>query len=48
MGAWQLFVGLVSTLAVLAAAIAAYYLLSYFVLFIVGRLLPLAGRRRRH
>ena len=47
MGAWRLLVGLVSTLAVLAAAIAAYYLLSYFVLLVVGRVLPLAGRRRR-
>jgi hypothetical protein len=47
MGAWRLFVGLVGTLAVIAAALAAYYALSYFVLYVVGRLLPLAGRRRR-
>ena len=48
MGAVRLVIAIVSTLAVLVATIAAYYLLSYFVLFVVGRALPLAGRRRRH
>ena len=48
MGVVRLVVAIVSTVAVLAATIAAYYLLSYFVLFLVGRALPLAGRRRRH
>lgn len=35
------------TLALVAAAIAGYYAFSYAILYVVGRVLPLAGRRRR-
>ena len=47
MGAWQLLVGLAGTVAVIALAVAVYYALSLLVLTVAGRLLPLAGRRRR-
>lgn len=47
MGAWRIFTGIVGTLTVLAAAISAYYVLSLLVLYLAGRVLPLAGRRRR-
>jgi hypothetical protein len=40
--------GLAGLVLLMAAALAAYYALSYFVLWALGRLLPLAGRRRRH
>jgi hypothetical protein len=43
----RLLFGLVATLAVLAAAVAAYYIFSYAVLYIVGKVFPLAGRHRR-
>ena len=39
--------GLIGTIVVLAAAIAAYLALSWLVLYVAGRLFPLAGRRRR-
>jgi hypothetical protein len=39
--------GLIGTVIVLAAAIAAYLALSWLVLYVGGRLFPLAGRRRK-
>ena len=47
MGAWRLLVGFVGTVAVIVLAVAVYYALSLLVLTVTGRLLPLAGRRRR-
>ena len=39
--------GVVGAMAMLAAVSATYYAASYGVLYLIGRLLPLAGRRRR-
>ena len=39
--------GFVGAMVMLAAAVATYYAISYGVLYLIGRLLPLAGRRRR-
>jgi hypothetical protein len=47
MGAWRLLVALAGILALLAAVIAAYYVVSFGVLYLVARILPLGGRRRR-
>jgi hypothetical protein len=47
MGAWRIFVGFAGTIAIIVLAVAVYYALSLLVLSITGRLLPLAGRRRR-
>jgi hypothetical protein len=47
MGAWRIVVGFAGTLGVIVLTVAVYYVLSYLVLTITGRLLPLAGRRRR-
>ena len=43
----QLLLGLMGTIIVTAAAIVAFYAFSYAVLYVVGRALPLAGRRKR-
>ena len=43
----QFIVGLALTLGLMILAVAAYYALSFLVLTITGRLLPLAGRRRK-
>jgi hypothetical protein len=43
----QLLLGLIVTIAAIAAAVATYYLFSYFVLYLVGRVFPLTGRHRR-
>jgi hypothetical protein len=43
----QLLLGLVGTIVVIAAAVAAYYVFSYAILYVVGRAFPLAGRHRR-
>jgi hypothetical protein len=43
----QLLVGLVASVLVLAAGIGLYYGISLLVLFVVGRLFPLTGRRRK-
>lgn len=42
-----LIVGAAGLVLMLAAAFATYYAISYLVLYLVGRLLPLAGRRNR-
>ena len=47
MGAWRLFVDIAGTIVVIVLAAAVYYALSFLVLTVVGRLLPIAGRRRR-
>lgn len=39
--------GIVGTVAMLAAVTATYYAISYAALYLIGRLLPLTGRRRR-
>jgi hypothetical protein len=40
-------VGLVGLVAMITAVVAAYYAVSFAVLFLVGKAFPLAGRRRR-
>jgi hypothetical protein len=47
MAAWRVFVGFAGTIALIVLAVAVYYALSLLVLTVAGRLLPLAGRRRR-
>jgi hypothetical protein len=47
LGVLRVFGGLIGTIVVLAAAIAAYFALSFLVLYVGGRLFPLAGRRRK-
>jgi hypothetical protein len=47
MGAWRIIVGFAATLALIVLALAVYYALSFLVLTVVGRLLPLTGRRRK-
>lgn len=43
----QLLLGLVGTVAVIGAAVAAFYVFSYVVLYLVGKTFPLTGWRRR-
>ena len=43
----RLIVSVLSLVAMLAAGIAVYYVISYAVLWLVGKALPLTGRRRR-
>ncbi|HEY2432927.1 MAG TPA: hypothetical protein VGI12_09675 [Vicinamibacterales bacterium] len=43
----QLVVGFIGLVAMLGAALSICYVISYAVLFLVGKALPLAGRRRR-
>ncbi len=43
----QLLLGLIGLVIAIAAAVATYYAFSYIVLYIVGRVLPLAGRHKR-
>ena len=40
-----LIVGAAGLVVMLGAALATYYVISYLVLYLVGRLLPLTGRR---
>jgi hypothetical protein len=47
MGAWHVFIGFAGTIALMIVAVGAYYAVSLLVLTVAGRLLPLAGRRRR-
>jgi hypothetical protein len=47
MGAWRILAGLAGTIAVIVLTVAVYYALSFLVLTVAGRLLPLSGRRRR-
>ena len=47
MAAWRVFVGFAGAIALIVIVVAAYYALSLLVLTVAGRLLPLAGRRRR-
>jgi hypothetical protein len=47
LGVLRVLGGLIGTIVALAAAIAAYLALSSLVLYVAGRLFPLAGRRRR-
>jgi len=47
MGVWRLFVGLAGAIGFAVLAAVVYYALSLVVLTIAGRVLPLAGRRRR-
>ena len=47
MGAWQVFVGFAGTIALVVVVVGLYYAVSLLVLTVAGRLLPLAGRRRR-
>jgi hypothetical protein len=39
-------IGVVSLVAMVAAAITVYYVISYAVLWLVGKAFPLTGRRR--
>jgi hypothetical protein len=43
----RVIVGLIGAVATIDATVATYYAISYAVLFAVGKLLPLVGRRRR-
>jgi hypothetical protein len=47
MGAWRVFVGFAGTAAIIVLVSVTFYALSAIVLYLGGRLLPLAGRRRR-
>ena len=47
MRAWQVFVGFAGTIALMVVVVGLYYAVSLLVLTVAGRLLPLAGRRRR-
>ena len=47
MEAWRIVVGFVWTVAFIVFAVALYYGFSLLVLTVTGRLLPLAGRRRK-
>lgn len=47
MGAWRIFVGFAGTLAIIVLAIGAYYAVSFLVLAVASRVLPLTGRRRK-
>jgi hypothetical protein len=47
MAAWRVFVGFAGAIALLVFAVAAYYAVSLLILTVAGRLIPLAGRRRR-
>jgi hypothetical protein len=47
MTAWRVFVGFAGAIVLIVFAVAVYYAVSLLVLTVTGRLLPLAGRRRR-
>jgi hypothetical protein len=47
MTAWRVLVGCAGAIALIVVAVAVYYAVSLLVLTVTGRLLPLAGRRRR-
>jgi hypothetical protein len=47
MAVWRVVVGFAGAIALIVVAVTVYYALSLLVLSVAGRLLPLAGRRRR-